>query len=179
VNEIAEVAERGVGRPCNYNDRVQPRLIEVEQWIKEGLTDYCISDNLCVGYSTWMNYKAEILELQEVYTRARTRTVQKVVNALYSRSMEKKVIVAKQKVLSSGEVVEYTEEQYIPGDVNAQKFYLINRDPTNWQPENRIENSHIIINNFQLPQLEQELQQIAEKRKALELQLGVGFEHIE
>jgi DNA-binding NarL/FixJ family response regulator len=81
--EITTIEKDGAGRPCKYESHVQPRLGEVLDWLKKGYTDYSIADTLGVGYSTWMKYKAEILELQDVYTRARTHRNNLVMNAQF------------------------------------------------------------------------------------------------
>ena len=177
-----------VGRPCKYSTHVEPRLAEVEEWIKEGLTDYCIADNLGISYISLIRYKKEFDNLVSVYTRAQVKQVQKVVNSTFKRAngydYEEKTVEAFPIKDENGIVTDYELKptkvitKHVPGDVNAQKFYLINRDPENWHPDNRVETGSIVINNFQLPQLEQDLAQIAEKRKALEALLHTDYEVI-
>jgi deoxyxylulose-5-phosphate synthase len=127
------VKENKVGRPCKYETDVQPRLNEIEKWIKEGLTDYCIADNLGIHIATLCEYKKIYNELSETYTRARKRQVQKVVNAVFQRAKGYDYI----ETTTEGKKVTKKVTKHIPGDVNAQKFYLINRDPEHWQPETK------------------------------------------
>jgi hypothetical protein len=77
------------------------------------------------------------------------------------------------------ERLEYgTETIFVPPDVNAADLYLRNNDPE-YKQAKQVESGQTINVNFQLPQIEQELQQIADQRKALEMQLGVDFKRIE
>ena len=122
-----------VGRPCKYSTHVEPRLIEIEAWIREGLTDYCIADNLGIHIATLCEYKNRYSELSETYTRARVRTVQKVTNAIFKRATGYDYEEVTREDGKPTKVV----TKHVPGDVNAQKFYNINRDPEHWQPENR------------------------------------------
>jgi hypothetical protein len=165
-------------RTYKYEGHVKPRLNDIYEWVKAGNTDYSIADNLGICHESLIIYKAEILELSSVYTRALHERNCLVMNKMFSRASGERVILMKQKATKEGIILDLTEEVYIPPDVNAADMFLRNNDPGYKGPK-AVESGSIIINNFQLPQLEQELQQIAEKRKALELQLGVGFEHIE
>jgi hypothetical protein len=158
-----------------YVALVEPRLQDILKWKSEGMNDYSIAEKLGIHYNTLTKYKAAQHELSDLYIQAQDKRNCLVVNAVFKRAIGYDY----EETTTEADKLTKTVTKHVPGDVNAQKFHLINRDSEHWQPENRIENSHIIINNFQLPQLEADLAQIAEKRKALELQLGVGFEHIE
>jgi DNA-binding NarL/FixJ family response regulator len=54
------VETNNVGRPCKYETYVEPRLQEIEEWIREGLTDYCIADNLGIRQETLIRYKESL-----------------------------------------------------------------------------------------------------------------------
>jgi DNA-binding NarL/FixJ family response regulator len=49
-----------VGRPCKYETHVETRLQEIYRWLKEGMTDYSIADNLGIHQVTWIRYKANL-----------------------------------------------------------------------------------------------------------------------
>ena len=174
-NEIMRKESGNIGRSCKYETHVKPRLQEIESWIKEGLTDYCIADNLGIAVSTLYDYKANIVELSEVYTRARTKQVQKVVNATFQRAIGYDY----EETTHEGDKLTKVVAKHVPGDVNAQRFYLTNRDPEHWQPENRIEQGNITINNFQLEDWQAKRQQILEEIQRLELQAAKELEPVE
>jgi hypothetical protein len=151
-----------------YKTHVLPRLDEIEEWIKEGYTDYSIADSLGICHASLIEYKKSQIELIETYRRARTEYNRLTYNSIHKKANGMKVQIKKQKVLNDGSVVEYTEEQYIPPDVNAADLDLRNHDEDYKSAKSEPGNLTLIQNNFQLPQLEAKLQQIAEKRKQLE-----------
>lgn len=53
----------GAGRPSKYDTHVKPRLVEIEQWARDGLFEYQIAKNLGVNHESWSNYKKEYVEL--------------------------------------------------------------------------------------------------------------------
>jgi hypothetical protein len=162
-------------RRTKYNTLLKPRFNEVVQWIAEGMTDYSIAEKIGVHYNTLSGWKKEYLEFGELYTRAQNARNCLTMNSAFKRANGIKTVLKKQKVLSDGSVKDYLEEQYFAPDVNAMDLYFRNNMPGYIQSK-QVESGNITINNFQLPQLEQELLQIAEKRKLLEMQLGVDFE---
>ena len=76
-------------------------------------------------------------ELNAIKAKQEAEKINKVSAALYDRAVGQKIKIKKEVVTKAGEVVELTEVREIPGDVKAQEFFLINRDPQNWkaQPE--------------------------------------------
>lgn len=165
--------ENKVGRPCKYESHVQPRLNEIYEWVKEGYTDYSIAEQLGIAHYSLIQYKEKFTELTEIYTRALHERNRLVMNKMFQRATGEKITLLKQKATKDGEILDLVEEQYIPPDVNAADLFLRNNDPDYKGPKS-VEITNNTTNNFQLPQLEQELQQIAEKRKELEMQLNQG-----
>lgn len=76
-------------------------------------------------------------KLNAIKAKQEAEKINKVSAALYDRAVGQKIKIKKEVVTKAGEVVELTEVREIPGDVKAQEFFLINRDPQNWkaQPE--------------------------------------------
>ena len=54
------------GRPCKYESHVQPRLLEIGQWARDGLYEFQIAKNCGVGHDAWIRYKSEYKELNEM-----------------------------------------------------------------------------------------------------------------
>lgn len=161
------------GRPCKYESHVEPRLKEVYQWVKDGYTDYSIAESLGIARQTLIKYKEQYSNLTDLYTRAREERNRLVMNRMFVKATGEIAQVKQQKLAKDGEIVTLTSEIYTPPDVNAADLFLRNNDP-NYKSQKYVESGNITINNFQLPQLEQELQQIADQRKALEMQLNQG-----
>lgn len=180
-----------VGRPCKYESHVEPRLNEIYEWLKAGYTDDSIAESLSIGYSTWMKYKAEIVELKEFVMRARLHKSCLVMNAQFEKAkgIKEKVPKAfklkeiiyddKGKKQSEIERLEYGEEYiYVPPDVNAADLFLRNNDPS-YKSAKSAEIGNITVNNFQLPQKQQELAQLDTEIQNLEALLGVDYKVID
>lgn len=79
--------------------------------------------------SEWEELRKQLNLIKE---KQEIEKLNKVSQALYKRAVGQKVKTKKEVLNKNGEVVELTEVKEIPGDVKAQQFYLINRDPENW-----------------------------------------------
>ena len=152
-----------------YYTHVLPRLEEVYKWLCEGMTEYSIADELGICHGTLIEYKKEYSEIIQVYTRARTSRNALVMNSMYSKATGLKASVCKAKVLNSGEIINYTEEQYIPPDVNAADLYLRNNSDEYKSAKADTSGVTLIQNNYQLPQLQQQLLDIDAELKRLEI----------
>ena len=178
-----------VGRPCKYESHVEPRLDEIEQWIKDGLTDYCIADNLGIHQNTLIRYRDNYINLRDTYTRAQIKQVQTVVNSVFKRAngynYEEQTLESFAIKDEEGNVIGHELKptkvvtKHIPGDVNAQKFYLVNRDSEHWQSENKVEYTNNTINNFQLPEAHQKVEQLLTEREKLRAVDVTGLEVVE
>ena len=185
-NSITVKEDSKVGRPCKYESHVEPRLDEVHEWVKAGYTDYSIAEQLGIAHYTLIQYKEKFTELTETYTRACKERNNLVMNSMFGKAVgiEKTVpkafkvkeVIYNEEGRKQAEIerLEYGSEHiYIPPDVNAADLFLRNNDPE-YKSAKSAETGQNITVNFQLPQLEQELQQIAEQRKSLEMQLNQG-----
>lgn len=167
-----------VGRPCKYESHVEPYLDKIYEWVREGNTDYSIADNLGISYISLIRYKKEYDNLASLYTRATGERNRLVMNKMFSKATGEKVTLIKQKLDKEGFVHDLEEDMYIPPDVNAADLFLRNNDP-DYKSAKSVDSGQNITVNFQLPQLEQDLAQIAEKRKTLEALLHKDYEVIE
>lgn len=152
-----------------YYTHVLPRLEEVYKWLCEGMTEYSIADELNISHGRLIEYKKQHEEIIEVYTRARTSRNALVMNSMYSKALGEKVSVIKQKVASGGIVVDIREETYIPPDVNAADLYLRNNSDEYKSAKADTSGVTLIQNNYQLPQLQQQLLDIDAELKRLEI----------
>lgn len=176
---LETVEARPVGRPSKYESHVQPFLNDILEWLKAGMNEYSICDKLDIGHNAWSIYKQEYEELRELYTRATRERNCLVMNSMFKKATGEKVQIRKAKVMNDGEVIPYTEETYVPPDVNAADLYLRNNDPDYKSAKNDVGNGQITINNFQLPQIQSELKQIEDELKKLEAIDITEFQRIE
>ena len=166
------------GRPCLYDSHVKPYFDDIYKWIAEGMTEQSIAKKLGIHPFTWINYKKDNIELVELITRARSAAGELLLNKQFSAACGQTITLNKQKVTKDGDVVDITEDMYIAPNVNAAEFWSRHMYPGYIPPKGDSSGS-IVINNFQLPQLEADLAAIVEKRKTLEALLHKDYEVIE
>ena len=151
-----------------YYTHVLPRLEDVYKWLCEGMTEYSIADELGLSHGTLIEYKKEYSEIIQVYTRARTQRNALVMNSMFAKANGAKEQVNKVKVLNTGAMVAYTEEIYTPPDVNAADLYLRNNSDDYKSAKADTGGITLIQNNYQLPQLIEQMKQIDDKLKELD-----------
>lgn len=179
VHEPVEVVEHDkVGRPCKYETHIEPRLLEIFEWLKQGYTDYSIADNLGVHQVTYIRYKQDNINLANLYTQACLERNRLVMNKMFKKATTEIVPLRKQKVTKDGEVIDIIEEVYAGPDVNAADLYLRNNDPDYKSAKSDASNT-FTVNNIQLPNLQEQLQQIQAERDKLSKLLAVDAQVIE
>jgi hypothetical protein len=177
ADEIITMDNKG-GRPYLYISHVKPYFDDIYEWISQGATEKSIAKKLGIHPFTWICYKKDNSELTDLITRARSAAGELLLNKQFAAACGQTVPLNKQKVTKDGNVVDIVEEMYIPPNVNAAEFWSRHMMP-GYIPPKQVDSGNITINNFQLPQLEQDLAQIAEKRKSLEALLHKDYEVID
>ena len=104
-------------------DDVKDKLILVEGWARDGLTNEQIADNLNIGKTTFYKLLKEHSELSELLKKGKEIVDYKVENALLQNALN--------------------------GNITAQIFWLKNRKPTKWKDkiEQENENNNNNLNN--------------------------------
>lgn len=166
-------------RTYKYDSHVKPRLNEIYRWVKEGYTDYSIADSLGISPTTLIEYKKNYVEMIEVFTRARRERNNLVMNSMFKRANGEVLELNRFKVLGKGDIIPYTEEQYIPPDVNAADLYLRNNDPEYKSARTDPGGLTLIQNNFQLPEAKAEIARLLQEYKQLETLSAVEVQVIE
>lgn len=144
------------GRPSKYETHVEPRLIEIEGWARDGLIDEQIAKNLGVAYSTFREYKKKFPALSAALKKGKEVVDREVENALLKRALGyeyeevtqervlKKDVKGKPMTDSDGfpvyEMVQTKKvtKEVIP-DTTAQIFWLKNRKPEQWRDKQDID----------------------------------------
>lgn len=127
-------------RKTNLETKVLPRLLEIAEWARTGVTEQAMAEALGISYSRFRDYKAQCAELNEVLRTNELIADLPVISSLYERCMggahEVKKAVKLKTVEYDGkgrrvketEQIRYAKETvYVPADVNAIKFWLTNR----------------------------------------------------
>lgn len=109
------------------------KLILLEGWARDGLTDEQIAKNIGIATSTFYEWKKKEIEFSKALKKGKEVIDFEVENALLKKALGYTIMLNKQKVTKDGDVVDITEEVHVPPDTTAQIFWLKNRKPNNWK----------------------------------------------
>lgn len=112
---------------------IKEKLILVEGWAREGLTDEQIANNLGISTSTFYEYKKNYSEFSEALKKGKEIVDFEVENALLKNALN--------------------------GNITAQIYWLNNRKPKQWRNKRNDEEN----NNENLNKVEQLLSKIKEE----------------
>jgi len=129
-----------------YEDYVLPKLVLIEAWARDGLTEEDISKKLNISYSSFRTYKNQHLALLTAIKKGREDLDVEVENAFIKKCFGYNVPVKKNikvktveynsqgyRVRETEEIREVFDEQHIPADTTNQIFYLKNRRGDRWR----------------------------------------------
>lgn len=125
-----------------YETDVKPRLVEIEAWKRDGLTDEQIMKNLGIAKATFYKYVSENPELSERLKKGKEVADIEVENALFKRAIgyRYKEKIKEVKEIDEKKTVFIKEvEKEMPGDVGAQIFWLKNRKSSKWKDKQDID----------------------------------------
>lgn len=139
------------------------KLLLLEAWARDGLTDEQIAHNMGVAYSTLKEWKNKYSAFSAALKKGKEVVDIQVENALlktatgYHEKVRKAIKL--KTVRQDGhkkieeERVEYVEEDvFVPGNVTAQIYWLKNRKPDQWrekpQPTDDNDKGVVIIDDF-------------------------------
>lgn len=116
------------------NEWLEPeKLVLLEGWARDGLTDEQIAENMGIGVRTLYRWKNENCQFRQALKRGKNAADREIENALFKRAKGYDVTETRTKE-KNGEVVERTTiTKHIPGDTTAQIFWLKNRKPAQWR----------------------------------------------
>ena len=117
------------GRPYFYETNIKDKLILVEGWARDGLTNEQIAEKLGIGLSTLYKYQSENMEFMDALKRGKEVVDREVENALFKRAMGYEY---EEVTFEGGKETKTVKKQVAP-DVTAQIFWLKNRKPKEWR----------------------------------------------
>lgn len=168
-----------------YEDFIKHRLLEIEAWTRNGITEKEIAKKLGISYSTFREYKKKHTALAKALANNKVVTDIKVENALYKRAIgykydevTKELVTAKDKygdpvidmngaMMKELKVTKIVTKEVQP-DVGAQQFWLKNRNSKDWREKQEIESTNINLNeDLTILNKEQRNARIEELKKKL------------
>ena len=123
---------------------LKDKLILLEGWARDGLTDEQIAKNIGIATSTFYKWKKKELEFSEALKKGKEVIDFEVENALLKKALGYTITLNKQKVTKDGDVVDITEEVHVPPDTTAQIFWLKNRQVKKWRDKVEIADNDAI-----------------------------------
>jgi IS30 family transposase len=129
------------GRPSKYYSNVEPKLLLIEAWARDGLTIEDIANNLGVAAGTMYEYQKQYPELYEALKRNRESADIIVENALYKRALGYQY---EEVTYENGMETKRVVKEVQP-DTTAQIFWLKNRKPKEWRDKQDIEHSGGVV----------------------------------
>ena len=120
------------------------KLILLEGWARDGLTDEQIAKNIGIATSTFYEWKKKEIEFSEALKKGKEVVDFEVENALLKKALGYTITLNKQKVTKDGDVVDITEEVHVPPDTTAQIFWLKNRQVKKWRDKVEIADNDAI-----------------------------------
>lgn len=125
-----------------YETDVKPRLVEIEAWKRDGLTDEQVFKNLGIGRDSFYRYKDKYSEFSDALKKGKEVADIEVENALFKRAIgyKYKEVIKEVKEID-GKKTTYVKEviKEMPGDVVAQIFWLKNRKSSKWKDKQDID----------------------------------------
>ena len=156
-------------RRGKYYTHVEPKLIEVEGWARDGLIDKQIAQNLGVAYSTFRKYRDDYPALSAALKNGKEVVDRHVENALLKRALGYTFDeITKEReydpVLNTHNLVttKVVRKEVTP-DTTAQIFWLKNRKPVEWRDKKEIENNVNLTHNPFEELTTEELRKLAEQ----------------
>ena len=109
------------------------KLILLEGWARDGLTDEQIAKNIGIATSTFYEWKKKEIEFSEALKKGKEIVDFEVENALLKKALGYTITIKEEKLDRDGCVHTLEKDVHIPPDTTAQIFWLKNRKPDKWR----------------------------------------------
>ncbi|WP_338912767.1 transposase [Clostridium perfringens] len=138
-----------------YESIVEPKLVVIEGWARNGLTIEQIAKNLGISKVTFYKYISEHTELSERLKKGKEVVDIEVENALLKRALgykfdeiTKELITDEETGISELKVTKVVTKEVAP-DTTAQIFWLKNRKPEEWRDKKEVKHGGNINNPYE------------------------------
>lgn len=132
-----------------WETHVKDKLILVEAWARNGLTDEQIAKNLGISKDTFYKYKKEHADFSDSLKRGKEVIDIEVENALLKRALGYKYNEVTRELTDEGLQVTKIVTKEVQPDTTAQIFWLKNRKPEDWRDKRDINHSGNINNPYE------------------------------
>lgn len=129
-------------------EQVKDKLILIEGWARDGLTDVQIADNLGISKTTFYKFKNEHSELSELLKKGKEIIDYQVENALLKRALgyeyneiTQESYFDEKEQKEKMKVTKIVTKQVV-ADTTAQIYWLNNRKPKQWRNKQDIDVSN-------------------------------------
>lgn len=146
-------------RKTKYHTHVEPKLLLIEAWARDGMIEEDIAKKLGVAYSTFRKYRNEHEALSAALKKGKEVADVEVENSLFKRATGYRydeVTRELQTVVDEdGEIVKALVEtkrvtKEVQPDVTAQIFWLKNRRPDKWRDKQDIQHSGHVSSDIEI-----------------------------
>jgi hypothetical protein len=135
------------GRPSKYESHVQPKLLLIEAWARNGITDKDISEKLGVSHDSFIEYKKQYPELVESLKKGKEVIDTMVENALLKAALG--YDFEEEALDKMGDI--HSLKKFAHPNTTALIFWLKNRNPKDWRDKQDIEHSGNVEYVVKLP----------------------------
>lgn len=109
------------------------KLILLEGWARDGLTDEQIAKNIGINRTTLYDWKKKEINIADALKKGKEIIDFEVENALLKKALGYTITIKEEKLDRDGCVHTLEKDVHIPPDTTAQIFWLKNRKPNNWK----------------------------------------------
>lgn len=109
------------------------KLILLEGWARDGLTDEQIAKNIGINRTTLYDWKKKETNIADALKKGKEVIDFEVENALLKRALGYTITINEDKLDKDGRVHTLQKEVHIPADTTAQIFWLKNRKKEQWR----------------------------------------------
>lgn len=136
-----------------WETNVKDKLILVEGWARDGLTDEQIANNLGISIQTFYNYKTKYIEFFESLKKGKEVVDIQVENALLKRALGYEEEETETYIEDCGngntkKKIKKVKKKIAP-DTTAIIFWLKNRKPKSWRDRKELEHSGNVNNPYE------------------------------
>jgi hypothetical protein len=132
-----------------WND-IKDKLILIEGWARDGLTDEQIYNNLGISKDTFYRYKREHQDFSDILKKGKEVVDRQVENALLKRALGYTYVETKTEESEKDGIKTTTTVKEVVPDTTAQIFWLKNRKRNEWRDKQEIEHSGETTSNVNI-----------------------------
>jgi hypothetical protein len=133
---VSNLPVPGPGRDSKYRPEFNE---QARKLCLLGATDEEIADFFDVCVATIYNWKTQFPAFLEATRAGKVVADMEVAESLFRRATGEVAFVERAYKTNEGDYKVVTLRQFIPGDVTAQRLWLLNRRPQNWRDKQDME----------------------------------------